>query len=484
MKRKNSTSVSCKHPIMKSFWQIILLAIVFLALTYFLYVLTEQIFILPLFLLGIIASILILFSNLKGRNYFLVILKKILTVVKHPIVFIKEHWKVLSPITAVIIILFITLTGREYLIERKLCENNDKTAYYCSSHEPVLCKNGYTAVIDGKNNYKYKCINNDQYKHDILGQEYDYKCTEKYARTEKDVNLDDYMDEIKVDGNTLIYEQEIFNKDLIKNEQQCLYDKIDNELNVMIADKKKSIPSKFDIRDKVSVKAGNQERSDTCVLWTLTKALEISAQLKGLDYQFLLDYEKTINGITYTPSGTPDKNGVIHFGLDYLVPGNKRTVVFQSFESDYVNPDFTGIYYPPYSTYSKTLVDSYKEFDKIAERKCTPYSENGFHCETFFDEQEDEFYFYVIKDIVMKYGSAFIQTDPESKKFANGHMMLIIGWDDSKESWLVLNSWGNTWADDPEMPSNGDGTTWIKYSNEDYVPWTEYYGLAIELISE
>ena len=64
--------------------------------------------------------------------------------------------------------------------------------------------------------------------------------------------------------------------------------------------------------------------------------------------------------------------------------------------------------------------------------------------------------------------------------------MIIIGWDDSKEAWLVLNSWGNTWSKDDYVPnSNGDGTTWIKYSNTDFVVGSANDGgNAIELMGE
>ena len=62
--------------------------------------------------------------------------------------------------------------------------------------------------------------------------------------------------------------------------------------------------------------------------------------------------------------------------------------------------------------------------------------------------------------------------------------MLVIGWDDSKESWLVLNSWGNTWSDNYVPNSNGDGTTWIKYSNKNFDVGITNFGAAVGLVSE
>ena len=39
-----------------------------------------------------------------------------------------------------------------------------------------------------------------------------------------------------------------------------------------------------------------------------------------------------------------------------------------------------------------------------------------------------------------------------------GHAMVIIGYDDTKQSWLVLNSWGANWGN--------NGTIWLKYDTE------------------
>ena len=36
--------------------------------------------------------------------------------------------------------------------------------------------------------------------------------------------------------------------------------------------------------------------------------------------------------------------------------------------------------------------------------------------------------------------------------------MVIIGYDDTKQSWLVLNSWGANWEN--------NGTIWLKYDTE------------------
>ncbi len=52
-------------------------------------------------------------------------------------------------------------------------------------------------------------------------------------------------------------------------------------------------------------------------------------------------------------------------------------------------------------------------------------------------------------------GDVYVNTtnDPQG-----GHAMLMIGWDDSKNAWLLKNSWGGGGP-------NGDGTAWIQYSS-------------------
>jgi hypothetical protein len=46
----------------------------------------------------------------------------------------------------------------------------------------------------------------------------------------------------------------------------------------------------------------------------------------------------------------------------------------------------------------------------------------------------------------------------KNSEFKGGHAVLIIGWDDTKQAWLLKNSWGNTGP-------NGDGSFWVAYHN-------------------
>ena len=48
------------------------------------------------------------------------------------------------------------------------------------------------------------------------------------------------------------------------------------------------------------------------------------------------------------------------------------------------------------------------------------------------------------------------------------HVVLLIGWDDEKEAWLIKNSWGETWGE--------KGFGWIKYGSNNigvFAAWIE-----------
>ena len=52
-------------------------------------------------------------------------------------------------------------------------------------------------------------------------------------------------------------------------------------------------------------------------------------------------------------------------------------------------------------------------------------------------------------------GAVYKQT---SGTYQGGHAVLLIGWDDTKQAWLLKNSWGAT------AGPNGDGTFWMAYT--------------------
>ena len=430
-----------KHPIRNSLWQILLIIILLTGLLLVIEPFDENSivfntdFINVLYIVGFVGSVLVLVKNFAGRNYM----------------------KIYIPAAIVFIIISGLSIASNRLERLEQLQNSicgwDGDLYYCGNEEPITCDDGNYAVRDEDS---YKCIGSDEYRHDVLGEEYDYSCIGKYE--DKGTQLDAVTD-------------------LTLEEKACYEPKIEAAMKELIDAKKQGIKvSKFDIRDKVKVIAGNQGRSDTCEIWSSTKALEISAKLKGLDYQFLIDFEKKINGLDANIDGIIEDNTIL-LGSDHLIPGKKKYYYLSNDSSS--GEDYENI--PIYSYRLMNLIDKYS---RILSRV---YADKGeFY---LYDEipkaagYERELLNLYTKELVMKYGSAFIHT---TDSIQPGHRMLIIGWDDSREAWLVLNSWGNTWAHDKYVPdSNGDGTVWIKYSDKNFVVGSaNISGNAIELVSE
>jgi cathepsin L len=56
------------------------------------------------------------------------------------------------------------------------------------------------------------------------------------------------------------------------------------------------------------------------------------------------------------------------------------------------------------------------------------------------------------------------------------HAVVLIGWDDSKQAWIIKNSWGSAWGDDGFLyvkygtNSIGFGAAWAEAWPKDYAP--------------
>lgn len=452
---KNNTKDKPRFPLFKSLGEIVLLVVILAVLSTYssdilLVFFTADISITisemldyVFLVIGLGGSILILVDNLSGRRIIKNIFSKILGFYKN----FKVHWKFHVAFLTIIVALVVYSQITNYNNSNKLCGDNGDI-YYCNSGDEVVCENDLIPVFDDKT---YKCVDNRTYRHDYEHQEYTYICTEKY---------DD-------EGNS--------KDELISAEKECLLSEITKEAETKLADIKKDIPTSYDVRDKVTIKAGVQGASSTCYLWSETKALEISAQLKGVDYQFLLDFEKEINDIKTLSPTTGGTNENTCYG-DECIPGSKKNIYISEFgltDSD-LNPK-ENKYYPEFSDKFKKYRNSYFLLPDAYDI----YNDSSFIFNT------DEYSNFVTKYMIMKYGASFIISTDDNNYIDKtvGHQMTIIGWDDSKKAWLVLNSWGNTWSNTPgngNLKSNGDGTTWIKYSDKG---WSAS-GSAIELLGQ
>lgn len=457
-KNKNKSEVKGKpkYPLFKSMGEIILLILFIAIASTGLSEVTSILFTNPIMsimyniedlvflVIGLGGSVLILVDNFAGKQIIKGIFKKIWNFYRHFKVYWKQHVAIIIVLSGLIIYSQIA----KYNNSTKLC-GSDGDIYYCETQEKVACEDDLIPVFDNKT---YQCVTHDTYLHDYEHKEYTYICTKKYGDENSELN-----------------------EELLKAEKECLYNEIITEAETVVADIKKDLPSSYDVRNKVTIKAGNQGNSNTCSLWSETKALEISAQLKGIDYQFLLDFEKQINDIKTLSPATEGTSENLCYG-DECIPGKKKSINISEFgltTSDIDSQE--NKYYPEFS-------DEFKKY-----RNAYLLLPDGYdiYNDSNFILNSDEYFNIMTKYIIMKYGSSFILTTDENKYIdpVIGHQMTIIGWDDSRQSWLALNSWGDTWANTQSngyLKSNGDGTTWIKYSDKG---WDARNG-AIELISQ
>ena len=59
---------------------------------------------------------------------------------------------------------------------------------------------------------------------------------------------------------------------------------------------------------------------------------------------------------------------------------------------------------------------------------------------------------------------------------STNHQIILVGWDDSNQTWILRNSWGSSWGDDGYMHIRwntsrvGEGTSWVKYGSGAVIP--------------
>lgn len=191
---------------------------------------------------------------------------------------------------------------------------------------------------------------------------------------------------------------------------------------------KESLPTKFNMRDKIKITAENQGQKPFCSIYAQFKSMEITLNYQG-NYNY--DFKKVYNYLKTASDSLRDE-----IGTGKLYDMSKELLGF----------DFT------YATYSPNPEDLYLIKNEIV---------NGRP---------------MLIDINAKMSVA-IGGDPKylGTERGNGHEMIIIGYDDTKQSWLCLNSWGANWG------KNGNGTIWIRYDNENIeYPYNSMFQVVIK----
>lgn len=474
MNLKKNNENKKKHSLLKTFGQLVILLVVFIVLTEIVTIiegitksngvvrhLTDA-----FVYMGLVGFVLTFIKNYSDKKLF-----KICYSVYYAVIGV-----------AVVIAIVCSVINNNYNKE-SICEGDGDELYYCSTDEPITCE-GDDEIAVQLDQYSYKCYSPDEYRHEVKKQEYDFTCTKKFS-------FDTFNNELPA--------SEI--KELVLAEKSCLEKTILSKMKTYTKTKSKGLESSFDIRNKVKVKAGNQGNSDTCEIWSSTKALEISAQLKGLDYQYLIEFESKINDLDANINGTVSGDSTsITIGSDHMIPGKKKYTYFTElaledgvieikengkkkriYSNDNSNNDDSRKVHV-FSTELEEYIDQYYDIYMKAYPDKTSF--NISDAITDFKEYYKQLYISVTKQLIKENGSVFISTIEEIQP---GHRMVIIGWDDSKEAWLVLNSWGDTWSKDDHVPtSNGDGTTWIKYNDSNFKIGSANFsgGDSIELIGK
>lgn len=185
---------------------------------------------------------------------------------------------------------------------------------------------------------------------------------------------------------------------------------------------KNSLPSKFNMRDKIKITAENQGQKPFCSIYAYVKSLEITLNYQG-NYDY--DFKKVYNYLKTAPNDLPDR---------------------EDFSMNNMLKDLIGLENCTYKDWGFDLEDLTLIKNEIV---------NG-----------RPMLIHINDKLSLKIGA-------EPSQSEDGHQMVIIGYDDTKQSWLCLNSWGANWG------KNGNGTIWIRYDNENIV---YQYGIMLQAI--
>ncbi|HRF23700.1 MAG: hypothetical protein IT248_03480 [Chitinophagaceae bacterium] len=223
-----------------------------------------------------------------------------------------------------------------------------------------------------------------------------------------------------------------------------------------------SLPQ-FDSRNYLKMPQIRTQKCGSCWVYGTIGILEISYMAQqGFETKSMIDLsEKQVLGC----SAAGDCDGGWHFkALEWLKNTNQKILSEESLKDD--------DYFPKKTTSPESeFVDVLCNVSQIKTGLIQVADWGIVQKEQDMDKVADE---YDIKEAIIKYGAVatsiyaspvfqnfastetFEENETEYKDSAVNHVVIIIGWNNTKQAWLIRNSWGNNWGD--------NGYAWIKFT--------------------
>ena len=228
-----------------------------------------------------------------------------------------------------------------------------------------------------------------------------------------------------------------------------------------------NLPTSYSIADEIDIEVKNQQQYGLCYSFAALSALEITmAKSLGVYYDFSEIY------IPYAQAINQGEESLSMLGGNFVDVIEVATLYGLALESEMPYPTFTnGIvsndygtgtkqnqsadgssYYYLYSNFSTSLKESVKGISRTID-----LTNSGFD---FPDTDASGTRRAAIKNHIYTYGAVyaeyFVATENYSSYLTNevykytgsngiNHAITLIGWDDSKQAYIALNSWGTDW---------------------------------------
>ncbi|HMA82923.1 MAG TPA: C1 family peptidase [Candidatus Thermoplasmatota archaeon] len=234
---------------------------------------------------------------------------------------------------------------------------------------------------------------------------------------------------------------------------------INISLSIPIAQKSNNLPSSFSWRNingvDYTTPMKDQSPAPTCEAYALCAALETIMQYETGEL-FQPDLSET--HLYFYAGGTYEQGGVnVHDAADYLVEHGVPD------ERCYPDP------HRPFD-YPYTSVEGWENRTvKITEWGWVPHNQESIK-EALIEYGPLTICIYVYDDMYDYNGGIYRRSTDE---IVGGHLVALMGYNDTTQSWLVKNSWGSQWGNDgwfhmgydPEMFIDGcyGGDTGIIY---------------------